>query len=458
MDTVTLKSQVYDGRYLQLTCTQTPDVAENVSHIRWTLKATGGNASWYSTGPTRVSIGGTQVYYSPRKSYSTKVFPAAKGSVSGQLTVPHDPDGTLSVTLSLATAIYEPDVVETTEHWELTPIQRTSGIRAADGLIGSCATVVVSRRDESFRHAIGYRFGQLSGWLSATGDPVAEPVIFSENTLNFLLPETFYGQIPDRQRDSCTLTCITYRGEEPVGQEECSFWVSADPAVCCPVVTGQVFPVDGLTCSLTDGSLIPGISTACCQVTAVAQKGASLVTLTAGEVTVEAGQALLPGWALPGVPVVAVDSRGFETRLSVPSPCIPYVQLTLIPEVHRPEPTADRAVLTVTGACFQGNFGQVENSLTAQVEFDGQRLQLPLEMGETGYRAEVELPNLSYTRNYPVTVTVADRAMTVTGQVTVRKGIPVFDWGEGDFCFHVPVELPALTIGGVPLADYIRNL
>ena len=29
----------------------------------------------------------------------------------------------------------------------------------------------------------------------------------------------------------------------------------------------------------------------------------------------------------------------------------------------------------------------------------------------------------------------------VTCTLSVQKGIPVFDWGEGDFAFHVPVAL-----------------
>ena len=42
--------------------------------------------------------------------------------------------------------------------------------------------------------------------------------------------------------------------------------------------------------------------------------------------------------------------------------------------------------------------------------------------------------------------------------LTLKKGVPVFDWGEEDFRFHVPVEMPALTVNGVPLADYIRAI
>jgi hypothetical protein len=45
-------------------------------------------------------------------------------------------------------------------------------------------------------------------------------------------------------------------------------------------------------------------------------------------------------------------------------------------------------------------------------------------------------------------VRAVDRLQTVTKSVTVGKGIPVFDWGEGDFAFHVPV-----TLAGLPQKD-----
>jgi hypothetical protein len=114
-------------------------------------------------------------------------------------------------------------------------------------------------------------------------------------------------------------------------------------------------------------------------------------------------------------------------------------------------------VLTLRGACFWGSFGKEDNAVSAVAEFDGRRLEIPLLPEGDGYTATVELPDLSYTRSYPVTVTVADKAMTVTATLTVRKGLPVFSWGETGFCFHVPVELPALTVDGIPLADYIRT-
>ena len=89
----TIRSKAYDGRYIEVTLEQLPNVEDNCSEIRWTLCVAGGNDSYYSTGPITLTIGDQQVYYCKRKSYSTKVFPAARGSVSGSLTVSHEENG-----------------------------------------------------------------------------------------------------------------------------------------------------------------------------------------------------------------------------------------------------------------------------------------------------------------------------------------------------------------------------
>lgn len=459
MKSFMLTSKAYEGRYMELVCEQTPSVEDNSSEIKWTLTVKGGEVSWYSTGPTTLTIGGQQVYYCKRKAYTTKTFPAAKGSVSGTLTVPHGEDGSCSLEVSLTTAIYTATLSTVSESWALDTIHRASQIRASDANIGSCATVVIGRYSGEFTHTVSYRFGALTGWLDGLGDPVAEPVRHGETTLNFLLPESFYGEIPNSPRDNCVLTCTTYYGDTVIGETNCSFWAAADPVLCSPQVVAAVEPVDELTLSLTDGRLIPGISTAYCSVAASAQKGASLVSVTAGGVEVTEGMAELPGWALPTVPVVVTDSRGYSTLLELVCSYVNYTELTNLSEAARPEPTADSAILTLRGTAFFGSFGAAENALVATVEFDGRLLTVPLDSSEEGsYEATVLLENLSYTRSYPVTVTVADKAMAVTRELTVRKGIPVFDWGERDFRFHVPVELPSLTLSGTSLEEYIRSV
>ncbi|UKI22358.1 MAG: DUF859 domain-containing protein [Anaerotruncus sp.] len=86
-------SKSYEGRYLKLTITESVNVVENTSTLTWVLQSLGGSVNYYTTGPTTVTINGTQVYYKARTAWSTSQFPAAKGSTSGTITVAHNSNG-----------------------------------------------------------------------------------------------------------------------------------------------------------------------------------------------------------------------------------------------------------------------------------------------------------------------------------------------------------------------------
>lgn len=123
--TITIKTDaVGSGRYLQLDCKQKVDIAKNASTIEWTLTSAGGTSYYFSTGPTTVTINGTQVYYIARKDWTTEVFPAAKGSVSGELIIKHNDNGKKSISVSLSTAIYTATVSTYSKNWELDSIPR----------------------------------------------------------------------------------------------------------------------------------------------------------------------------------------------------------------------------------------------------------------------------------------------------------------------------------------------
>lgn len=131
--TFTLKSSAYQGRYLQLSCTQTKDIATNKSKINWTLSSVGGSSNYYSTGATTVYINGVQVYYKARIAWDEKIFPAAKGSVSGVTYVDHDTKGKKTISVSLTTAIYVGSSSATTnsDTWTLDDIPRQATITSA---------------------------------------------------------------------------------------------------------------------------------------------------------------------------------------------------------------------------------------------------------------------------------------------------------------------------------------
>ena len=90
-------------RHMQLSISESVDAVSNTSTLYWTLSSIGGTSTYYTIDATTVTINGTNVYYKARTAWDDRVFPAAKGSVSGSISVPHNSDGnapTAAITVS----------------------------------------------------------------------------------------------------------------------------------------------------------------------------------------------------------------------------------------------------------------------------------------------------------------------------------------------------------------------
>lgn len=122
----TFTSASYEGRYLQLTITETVNVAANTSTLSWTLTSAGGSAVYYTVDTTTVTINGTTVYEKARTNWEDRIFPAAKGSVSGTITVAHNSDGTKTVDVGFSTRVYIFGPQEYGGTMTLTNIDRTA--------------------------------------------------------------------------------------------------------------------------------------------------------------------------------------------------------------------------------------------------------------------------------------------------------------------------------------------
>lgn len=153
----TWKSATYDGRYLELTITESVNAKTNKSTLTWTLQSVGGAVSYYTVDATTVKINGTQVYYKARTYWDDRVFPAAKGSVSGTIDVTHAADGTKSINVEFSTRVYVYGSVEYGGTMTLTKIDRTaptvtlttSNITASGVTVKATASVTCDRFDYS---------------------------------------------------------------------------------------------------------------------------------------------------------------------------------------------------------------------------------------------------------------------------------------------------------------------
>ena len=364
------------------------------------------------------------------------------GSFSGN--IPHNSDGTRQVSFagSFTTLSAYISGGNLSAAVTLPTIPRASSISARDAIITGSTPVTVSRYAGGFTHSIRWQFGSASGYLAADGAMVSTEEIFPQTQLALVIPESFYAQIPGSPTGVCTLTCTTYSGSTRIGSSSCQFTVRADEILCAPQVSGSVEDCNPETLALTGNRyvLVSGRSDALCTITAEAKNSASITEKTVAGTPVTDDSRTVEKIETGTVTFAATDSRGYPGQYQVTLPLIPYVRLTCDASVKRTDPTSGNAVLTLSGKCFKGDFGAAENALTLTCRVGEQTLTVTPEVGiDNSYYTTVSLSDLDYTQTHRLTVTAADALDTVTKTLTVQKGQPVFDWGEADFQFHVPV-------------------
>lgn len=449
-----------DVASLLFSWTAEQSVETNASTISWTLKGHRTKASGYVlAGGFKVVIDGETVY-SKSTDYRIEM---RNGTViaSGKKTITHKPDGTRTFTVYVEGGIYYYAVNCTgTNTFTLDTIPRASSITCTEASVESNPTITISRASSNFTHTITYKFGSLTG-------TIAEKTSATSIT-SWTIPTSFYGQMTDGTLRDGELLCTTYNGNTQIGDTtRCRLWVTTDEAKCKPDVFGTVRDIDERTLALTgdENTLVRGWSLAECVTTATAKNGATITkrlvngiqsTGTLNWASVDTGT----------FDFYVEDSRGYFNRYPVTKTLIPYVTLTAHVTAQRTDPTSGKATLKIEGNYYKGSFGKVENTLTVLYkQWDGE-----YGVGEDGlsgytvvyptidennhkYSCTVALEGLEYNKSFPFEIVVLDELVTVPRKVTIGKGIPVFDWGEDDFNFNVPV-----TINGVNLLDKLAEL
>ena len=378
---------------------------------------------------------------------------------SGKLTISHDADGGKTMTFNVYTPsaqdlspTYGPPEIRLTGSWELTTIPRASSVSATNANIGSKTTITIARASSSFTHTITYKFGSLTGTIATKTTSVSIP---------WTVPASFYNQITSAKYGTVTLTCQTYSGSTLIGTKTGTFRATASESLCKPAVSGTVVSTDALSQSLTGGTqkLIRYISTARATLTATAKNGATISKRTVN------GKSLTSTLDIPAVETgkfvfEAIDSRGYVGSATVNSNFVEYVPVTVNPVVSREEPTGDKVILNIKGNFWQGSFGSVENTLSLSYQYktangvygDPVTITGAGTSGST-YTAYAEVPGIDYRQSYVFRVTASDGAKEVTQEVSLSRGLPVFDFGEDDFALHVLLKaVEAIFSGTVTLS------
>ena len=351
-----LRSNSYEGRYLELSVEEVSFDAVNKTHtLSWVLTSTGGISSRYYIADTTVTIAAQQVYFYDAPYWSentTFPFPITTGSVSGTITVPHAE----AVTVSLSTRVYVSTTPETYERMlPLTNLSTGTGtgdaaqITAAEnGVLGGTLGVYWTPRSTGKVYTLSYV-------LSSSGNTVTEKATIHRPTttapyrgiipLDYALAEA----IPNGVSRELEIKLTTYQTDslldsDILGSDTITVTVTVpEDDKTRPVITGgSCIPSP----NLLDGAFIQSkTGVQAVGVTAEGQYGATIVKtyLRCEGENYDGPSRPLSQWDKIEVSLYAMDSRGF---LSKPYPVtvtvLPYLNPKLRPVAGKSRVTAQR--------------------------------------------------------------------------------------------------------------------
>ena len=455
-NTFTLKTSSYDGRYLQLSCTQTTDISKNTSTISWTLTVAGGNSSYYTTGPTSVKINNKEVYSKDRVSWSTEKFPAAKGSTSGSLTVQHDNDGSKTIPVSLSTAIYTTTTRSASGNWELDKIPRGASITSAPSFNDEANPVL------KYSNPAGNNVSSLQACI-ANSDGTTIYAAYRDisktgTSYTFNLTTAERNALRNATPNSNTMTVRFYVKTEIDGNtfrnhSAKTLTITNGNPTLDPTV------VDTGTKSITytgdpNNKVIKGYNTMSVTFGTSAVKGA---TIKSQKVTCGAKSRTADG-TISNVEsgdfvFTVTDSRGNTTTKTVKKTLINYFYPTVNFDALKLS-TEGELSIGLKGKVWVGSFGATTNTYDLRYRYKessgewGSWATITLSPGSDGsYTASKSITGLDYQKNYVVQAAVRDTLAPYDSNSikTPEKSVsalPVFDWGPSDFNFNVSICIP----------------
>ena len=336
-------------------------------------------------------------------------------------------------------------------------------VGATDANIGSTSTISITKYDPNYTTTVSYK---------AAGQSKYTEIFYRDTATSYgwTVPTSLYSLIPNGREIEITIRCETYSGGTLVGTNYAYMTATTAATRCNPAVSITAKDTRAATIGLTGNNqkIIKGFSTIEATVTAEAKNSAklSLITVSCGS-TVQSGTsspivATFAKAEMASVTASAKDSREYVTSDTAELTLINYSTPTVNPDIKRENPTSDIVNVTISGIWFNGSFGTVTNTLAAkaryktkdQQSFTGNYTAMTVTVDGNNYTATTQFTGLPYTSAYDIEFVVSDALHSgsiepvVTRIDEIRRGIPIFDWGENDFNFNVPVTFSAGFSGG----------
>lgn len=460
------KTNDYNGRYLLFTWVATQNISNNSSTITWVLRGAGQtpNNIYYTSGNFKVVIDGETVYSSAARINLSQTTVVARGTK----TIHHSADGTGSFSASAEAGIYTVAVnCKGSGTFTLDKIPRGATLLTAPNFNDEQnPTITYSNPIGNAATALQAVIGdgsiiKIAKDISKTG--TSYTFNFTEAERAILREMVEYGSTT-----TLTMRIITTIGSDKLySTRNVQFTIKDGTPLINPtaVDSGQI----SITLTGDVNTMIKGYNVIKCAVNPTARKGATIVSssITCGSKTVNSSNATFSYVENNEFTFTATDSRRNTVTQVITLPMYDYgkptcnIQTEL--SLNESDNTKVNISFVVSGEYYRGTLGLVRNALmlnwklydgTNTVISDGS-IGLDNSGNENAYEAynvEYDIEELlDYKGSYVVEVQAIDTTtFEAVATSKVLKAVPVFDWGENDFNFNVPV-----TIEGALLLDYV---
>ena len=462
---ITIKTSAYDGRYYQLYCTQTKNIAANSSTINWTLSAIGGNVNFYTVGATKVVINGVTVYDKPRVSYTTETFPAAKGSVSGTTTVAHNAAGDATISVSLSTAIYTTTQRSASASWELDSIPRAATITSAPDFNDEQTSLTISYVNnagtaaEKIEACIALYDAASKMWHSSGANYREVNKSLTSYTFNLTAAEQKTLRAAVTKQDGTNTVRFYLRttigGTYYYNSVEKQFSLIN----FTPTITPTIRDIGEVSTKLTGNPqwVIKGFNHIEYNIGGAGRKEGYITNqrITCGSQTTTEPTGYLTNVDSAIFDLRVIDNRNTITESKVTLGLIEYKALTcnLEASIMLDTETTSKIDFTVKGNYWSGNFGAADNELKIKYRIKsnyddyGEWIDITdnvsINAENNTYTCRASAIGLDYQSTHTIQAIAIDKVYyggIVSTEIKL-KTIPIFDWGENDFNFNVPISI-----------------
>ena len=440
--------------YISYTCI--PSTKYNNTEVRATLyySRTDGYKT-YGTWSGSLTINGNT------KTGSTSIQLNGSNTVSvisHTVTVPHNADGTKSITISASGGASGTTLTSTSCSKKITlePIPRQANLTAANDFNDEGNPII------TYNNLAGNAVSSLQACIAdANGNVIHvayRDIDKTGTTYTFNLTDAERTALLKAYTTSNSNT-VKFYVKTVIGEE--TFYSSLAKTFSIvnggPTLNPTAIDVDGAMTALTgnNNNIVKYYSDIQYAANAAARKQATIKSykITCGSASSTTATGTFTNVSTATVVFSVTDSRGNTTTQTLNKTLIPYIKLTNDIAVNAPT-TDGKLSLTASGSYFSGSFGANSNTLTVQYRYktnsgeygDWITINATVDAANNKYTATANLTGLNYKNSYTFQTRAIDKIITIAAAEKKVKTTPVFDWGSNDFEFNVPVTAPTLSV------------